>query len=131
MNRCSGSLTTRDPSTSSTVVSERNIASGLSTPLRRFFTTTRARCSLVTPDSRMSRCARKAKYSPKSGYSLAFKGGTNVTTVPPALDTKTRLTFKKMTVTQQGQVLRPAGGTVDYRFLGQRGKANLLDFLAP
>ena len=55
MWRCSGSHTSRDASTSSVVVGLRNIAFGLSTPLARFFTTTRARCSLVTPDSRISR----------------------------------------------------------------------------
>ena len=63
MWRCSGSQTTRDASTSSAVVSLRNIAFGLCTPCRRFFTTTDARCSLVTPDSRISRCARSAKYA--------------------------------------------------------------------
>ena len=47
--RCSGSHTTRDPSTASAVTSLRNMASGLATPWRRFFTTTWARWSLVRP----------------------------------------------------------------------------------
>ena len=49
IHRCSGSHTTRDASTSSAVTSLRNIAFGLCTPLRRFLTTTSARCSLVSP----------------------------------------------------------------------------------
>ncbi len=61
MKRWSGSQTTREPSTSSTVVSFWYMASGLATPWRRFFTTTRARWSLVTPDVRHSRCARSPK----------------------------------------------------------------------
>ncbi len=61
MKRCSGSHTTRDDSTSSTVVSFWYMASGLAAPWRRFFTTTRARWSLVTPEVRHSRCARKPK----------------------------------------------------------------------
>ena len=50
MKRCSGSHTTREASTASTVVSFWYMASGLATPWRRFFTTTRARWSLVTPE---------------------------------------------------------------------------------
>ena len=61
MKRWSGSQTTREPRTSSTVVSFWYMASGLATPWRRFFTTTRARWSLVTPDVRHSRCARSPK----------------------------------------------------------------------
>ena len=61
MKRCSGSHTTREPSTASTVVSFWYMASGLAAPWRRFFTTTRARWSLVMPDVRQSRCARRPK----------------------------------------------------------------------
>ncbi len=61
MKRCSGSQTTREDSTASTVVSFWYMASGLATPWRRFFTTTRARWSLVTPEVRQRRCARSAK----------------------------------------------------------------------
>ena len=42
---------------SSTETAVRNMAFGFCTPLRRFFTTTSARCCLVRPDSRISRCA--------------------------------------------------------------------------
>ena len=63
IHRWSGSHTRRDASTSSAVTSLRNIASGLSTPCRRFFTTTAARSALVSPCSRSSRCARNAKYA--------------------------------------------------------------------
>ena len=61
MKRWSGSLTTREPSTSATDVSFWYMASGLATPLCRFFTTTRARWSLVTPEVCMRRWARRAK----------------------------------------------------------------------
>ena len=61
MKRCSGSHTTREERTSSTVVSFWYIASGLATPWRRFFTTTRARWSFVTPEVRQRRCARSPK----------------------------------------------------------------------
>ena len=63
IQRCSGSHTRRDASTASASTSLRNIALGLCTPWRRFFTTTCARCSLVRSDSRSSRCARNAKYA--------------------------------------------------------------------
>ena len=63
IQRCSGSHTSRDASTSSAVTSLRNIAFGLCTPWRRFFTTTSARWSLVRPGSRSSRWARSAKYA--------------------------------------------------------------------
>ena len=41
----------------------RNMASSLATPAARFFTTTAARSSLVSPRSRSSRWARRAKYA--------------------------------------------------------------------
>ena len=63
IQRCSGSHTSRDASTSSAVTSLRNIAFGLCTPLRRFFTTTSARCCFVSPASRNRRWARSAKYA--------------------------------------------------------------------
>ena len=57
----SGGQTTRESSTWSRVTSDRNMASGLATPWRRFFTTTAARSSSVTPEVSMSRWARRAK----------------------------------------------------------------------
>ena len=47
--------------TSAAETSLRNMASGLATPWRRFFTTTSARWSLVTPLSAIRRWARSAK----------------------------------------------------------------------
>ncbi len=61
MKRCRGSQTTREARTSPTDVSFWYMASGLAVPCRRFFTTTRAKWSLVTPDVRHSRWARRAK----------------------------------------------------------------------
>ena len=63
MKRWSGSQTSRDPSTSSAVTSLRNIAFGLCTPVAPVLHHDAARSSLVRPDSRMSRCARSAKYA--------------------------------------------------------------------
>ena len=61
IHRCSGSHTSRDASTSSAVTSLRNIAFGLCTPLRRFFTTTSARCVLGEARLRAAAAARAAR----------------------------------------------------------------------
>ncbi len=61
MKRWSGSQTTREARTSSAEISFWYMASGLAAPLRRFFTTTRARWSFVMPEARQSRWARRPK----------------------------------------------------------------------
>ena len=75
---------------------------------------------------------KKTKYSAK-GYSLSFKGGTNMTIVPNAVDKKTKVSIKGMTLNQSSRspTYEPTGGTMSYQFLGQKGTANLMDFLGP
>jgi hypothetical protein len=71
---------------------------------------------------------RVVKYS-KKGYSITFKGGTNITIQPNKIDKKSKVVIKGMTLEQQGQAWKPTGGTMSYQFLGQKGTGNLLDFL--
>ena len=71
---------------------------------------------------------RVVKYS-KKGYSITFKGGTNITIQPNKIDKKSKVVIKGMTLEQQGQIWKPTGGTMSYQFLGQKGTGNLLDFL--
>jgi hypothetical protein len=91
-----------------------------------------ARADLVLPDGDTIVFAeRKAKYTVAKGYSLAFKNGMNVTLVPPAVAKKVKIQIKRMTLVKDGLVWRPTGGTIHYQFFGQKGVADLLEFLAP
>jgi hypothetical protein len=74
--------------------------------------------------------AKKTKYSAK-GYKLSFKGGTNITKVPNAVDKKSKVSITGMTLTKTGTTWNPTAGTMSYQFLGQKGKADLMDFLGP
>jgi hypothetical protein len=74
---------------------------------------------------------RVVKYSEKKGYKLAFKKGMNVTANPDVLDKKTAVILSGLKFVKNGDVWEPSGGTITYRFLGQKGVENLLDFLAP
>jgi len=74
---------------------------------------------------------RVVKYNAKNGYTLAFKNGTNVTVNPNRIDRKSSVTIRKLTFAKQGDDWEPTGGTITYQFLGQKGTANLLDFLNP
>lgn len=91
-----------------------------------------ARADLVLPDGDVITFAeRKAKYSVLKGYSLSFRGGTNVSMMPPAVAKKVKIKITRMTLVQNGLVWQPSGGTIQYQFLGQKGTANLVEFLAP
>ena len=72
--------------------------------------------------------AKKTKYSAK-GYKLSFKGGTNVTIIPNAVDKKTAISITGMTLTKPGSTWVPTAGTISYQFLGQKGTADLMDFV--
>ena len=75
---------------------------------------------------------KKTTYSAKKGYSLSFSRGTNVTVEPDRLDKKTSISIKRMTMTQQQDgTWQPTGGTITYKFLGQQGSGNLVDFIPP
>jgi hypothetical protein len=73
---------------------------------------------------------KRTNYSTRTGYSLSFTGGTNVTINPPKVDRKTSIKIKGMTLVKQGKVWQPTAGTITYKFLGQQGSGNLLDFIA-
>jgi len=71
---------------------------------------------------------KKTKYS-AAGYSLSFKSGTDVTVQPNALDKKSKVSIKGMKLTKTGSVWNPTAGTISYQFLGQKGTADLMDFV--
>lgn len=74
---------------------------------------------------------KKLTYTVKNGYSVTLTRGMNTTLNPPAIDKKTSITIKKMTLSESGMTWVPSGGTLGYKFLGQKGTANLVDFLTP
>jgi hypothetical protein len=74
--------------------------------------------------------AKKTKYS-AAGYKLSFKGGTNMTIVPNAVDKKTKVSITGMTLTKTGSIWNPTAGSISYQFLGQKGTADLMLFVSP
>jgi hypothetical protein len=74
---------------------------------------------------------RVAKYSATKGYTLSFTRGTNVTVNPPKIVSKSRVSIKGLTLTRQGDTYEPTGGVIMYQFLGQKGTANLMEFVEP
>jgi hypothetical protein len=73
---------------------------------------------------------KRTKYSPKKGYKLLLRKGENRSLKPAAVDKRTRVKIKGMTLDKIGSTWTPSGGRVEYRFLGQKGKTDLLDFVA-
>jgi hypothetical protein len=81
---------------------------------------------------------KKVSFSIKNGYSIAFSKGVklddagnpilNPKTSKPVIDTKSSITITKMLITGSPGHWIVTGGKMSYRFLGQRGKGNLLDF---
>lgn len=72
---------------------------------------------------------RMVKYSIKQGYNLAFSKGINQTST--VLDKKTKLSVNKMLFNcPSAQSCQLTGGQLQYSFLGQKGKANLMDFVS-
>ncbi|MEK7952952.1 hypothetical protein [Luteolibacter soli] len=71
------------------------------------------------------------KFSQTKGYNLKFKKGTNVTANPDTIDAKSSVTFTGLDFEENGGVLEASAGTINYKFLGQSGTANVTDFLAP
>jgi len=72
---------------------------------------------------------KRLKYSITRGYSVALTRGTNVTVNPTKIDKKASVVLRRMTLTQVGGIWKPNAGTVSYRFLGQKGTANVVDFV--
>ena len=73
---------------------------------------------------------KKAKFSVKKGFKLSFKKGTNTTLNPPAVDKKTKIKIVGLTFTGNGPFV-VTGGTINYKFLGQKGVADLFEFTQP
>lgn len=71
---------------------------------------------------------KKVKYSATKGYKLGLKKGTNTTVIPNRADKKSSIAITGLLFTKQGDTWQPTGGTIAYKFLGQKGTANLLDF---
>jgi hypothetical protein len=74
---------------------------------------------------------KRTAYNKKTGYTVSFSRGTNITAIPQRLDKKTSISIKGMTLVKQGAVWQPTGGTLTYQFFGQKGSGNLVDFIPP
>ena len=70
---------------------------------------------------------QKVKYSAKTGYRLNLTHGK---TSPGGKPSKhTSILIRNMMMTQSGGKWVITGGTINYKFLGQSGTGNLIDFL--
>jgi hypothetical protein len=77
---------------------------------------------------RISFPAKKTKYSATKGYSLSFKKGTNLTR--GAADKGSSVTIKSMTMSKSSTgTWTVTGGLIYYKFLGQSGSGDLVNFL--
>jgi hypothetical protein len=74
---------------------------------------------------------RPARYSTRTGYSLTFHRGTNITVQPNLTDKKSTISIKGMKLTKTGTTWDPTAGKIRYQFLGQKGVANLMDSVIP
>jgi hypothetical protein len=70
---------------------------------------------------------RPARYL-KSGYTLSFVGGTNVTANPPVRNHRASIGIRRLGLTQQGESWTVTSGTIRYSFLGQAGTGDLAAF---
>lgn len=93
---------------------------------------TAASAQLVLPNGdAISFPDKLIKYSANKGYMISFARGTNTTIQPNKIDTRSTIAIKNLTFVQQGSDWQPTGGTLSYKFLGQKGTANLLDLMGP
>ncbi|MCX7098048.1 MAG: hypothetical protein NTV43_09130 [Methylococcales bacterium] len=91
-------------------------------------TRTYASALLTLPNGdQISFAERVVKYSRKVGYSLAFVKGKNLST--NKIDKKTSITIKKMLFSCVVTNCTLNDGEIQYSFLGQKGKAKLMDFV--
>jgi hypothetical protein len=72
---------------------------------------------------------KSVRYSTKSGYNLSFQSGTNVTANPRRIDRKSSILIKGLTFEEKDGGWQPTGGTINYKFLGQKGTARLMEFV--
>lgn len=74
---------------------------------------------------------RVVKYSEKKGYKIAFKKGTNITANPDTLDKKSTVILTGLKFEKVGDEWEPTEGMINYKFLGQSGLENLMEFVPP
>lgn len=72
---------------------------------------------------------RVVKWSEKKGYRLAFKKGTNTSANPDVIDKRSIIIITGLKFQKNGDLWEPVAGTINYRFLGQKGLENLMDFV--
>lgn len=95
--------------------------------------------------------AKKVTYGAKTGYMLSLASGQKLDTLGaavyvkdpktgatkldkkgnpiPVIDKKSSVNISKMVLTQAGGTWSPTGGSMKYKFLGQKGKGELTAFL--
>ena len=71
---------------------------------------------------------RSAHYT-KSGYTLSFFGGTNITANPPVRNRRAVIGIKRMGLAQDEGGWTATNGVIAYRFYGQAGSGSVLSFL--
>lgn len=74
---------------------------------------------------------KTANYNDRRGYSLSFKNGMNMAFNPPKKDKNSSIAIDNLIFAPNGALWKPAGGVITYEFLGQKGSANILDFVGP
>lgn len=87
---------------------------------------------LILPNGDTIRYPEKlVNYSEKKGYKITFKKGTNITSDPDTLDGKSTVTLTGLKLQKNGGEWEPVSGTITYKFLGQAGTGDLMEFLPP
>jgi hypothetical protein len=91
-----------------------------------------AAAMLVLPNGDTIRFPERAvKYSEQKGYKIAFKKGTNITAEPDAPDKKSTVILTGLKFQKTGDEWEPVAGTITYKFLGQAGTGDLMEFVPP
>lgn len=91
-----------------------------------------ASAELVLPNGDHIQFAeRVVKYSEKKGYKLVFKKGTNTSANPDRLDKKTSIILTGLKFEKNGDDWEPTEGTINYKFNGQKGLEDLMEFVPP
>lgn len=80
---------------------------------------------------------KKVAYSSKRGYSVNFAKGVKLDALgnpildakgKPVIDRKSTMAISKMLLERTGFAWEPTAGMLKYKFLGQKGQGNVLDF---
>ena len=74
---------------------------------------------------------RVVKYSEQKGYKIAFKKGTNITANPDTLDKKSTVILTGLKFEKTGDEWEPVAGMINYKFLGQSGIEDIMEFVPP